>query len=123
MSSKKVVIVDDDARNIFALKAVLKSRKFDVTSASSGPELFALLNARHDVGIVLLDMMIPEMDGYEILKEMKRMNLKTVPVIAVTAQAMVGDREKCLAAGADDYLSKPVNVDALANILEKYSIA
>lgn len=68
------------------------------------------------IGIVLLDMMMPEMDGYEALPLLKR--IRSVPVIAVTAQAMVGDREKCLAAGADDYISKPINVDALMTILE-----
>lgn len=111
---KKVLIVDDDQRNIFALSEVLKARGFNIRAAQGMEEAFRYLEDEHEFGIILLDMMMPDMDGYEgvgILKRDER--LKHIPVIALTAQAMSGDREKCLRAGADDYLSKPVDVSIL----------
>lgn len=79
-----------------------------------------MLSSNHDVGIILLDMMMPDMDGYEFLATLRKGSNSALPVIAVTAQAMLGDREKCLAAGADDYLPKPVDVDKLVHILDQY---
>lgn len=119
--SKKILIIDDDSRNIFALSALLKAKGYTCTSAQSAEEGLQLLMQPHDVGIVLMDMMMPDMDGYEAIP-LIRNNEKTkaLPVIAVTAQAMVGDREKCLEAGADNYLSKPVDVDALLQLLQAY---
>lgn len=114
--SSKVLIIDDDPRNIFALGATLKSRGFPCITATSAQQGIAIVRDDPGIGIVLLDMMMPEMDGYEAIPLIKRE--RRLPVIAVTAQAMVGDREKCLAAGADDYISKPVNVDELMKILE-----
>lgn len=114
--SLKVLIVDDDPRNIFALGATLKSKGYPCVTATSAQQGLAMLRDDANIGIVLLDMMMPEMDGYEAIPRIKA--LRHIPVIAVTAQAMVGDREKCLAAGADDYISKPINVDALLTILE-----
>ncbi|NBL65725.1 response regulator [Flavobacterium sp. NST-5] len=111
----KVLIVDDDPRNIFALKATLKARGFECVAQSSAENAIYFLKENF-VDVILIDMMMPEMDGYEaipIIKEIK----STVPVIAVTAQAMVGDREKCLQAGADNYISKPIDVDRLMLIL------
>ncbi len=117
---KKVLIVDDDVRNIFALSAVLKAKGYPCESSPGSLEALKLLSSNHDVGIVLLDMMMPEMDGYEMLATLRKGSNADLPVIAVTAQAMVGDREKCLAAGADDYVSKPVDVDTLIDLLNKY---
>lgn len=118
---KQVLIVDDDNRNIFALKATLKAKGYPCTSVMDAQEALHLLVQDKSIGIVLMDMMMPEMDGYEALSRIRNNELTaTVPVIAVTAQAMVGDREKCLAAGADDYLSKPIDVDALVEKLNHF---
>lgn len=117
---KKVLIIDDDSRNIFALKAVLKAKGFECLTATDAREGINQLTKQNEVGIVLLDMMMPEMDGYEALREIREGAFKTIPVIAVTAQAMVGDREKCIEAGADDYISKPIDVDQLLRVLQKY---
>ena len=116
-----ILIIDDDNRNIFALSAVLKARGFTTLSASNMIEAFGLLEQPSRVGIILLDMMMPGMDGYEAAAELKRNErYKNIPVVAVTAQAMTGDKEKILAAGADAYLSKPVDVDALVKLLNQY---
>jgi len=117
---KTILIIDDDNRNIFALTAVLKSRGYKVLSAAGMDEAFILLNNQPDIGIILLDMMMPGMDGYQALSHLKQdSKYAALPVIAVTAQAMLGDREKCLAAGADEYLPKPVDVDQLSAILAR----
>lgn len=116
-----ILIVDDDNRNIFALSAVLKAKGFAVVSASSAREGIALLRRNKGIKVVLMDMMMPDMDGYEAIGVIKSDDeLKGRKVIAVTAQAMVGDREKCLQAGADEYVSKPIDVDLLMNILQSY---
>ncbi|MES2874211.1 MAG: response regulator [Bacteroidota bacterium] len=118
---KKVLIIDDDNRNIFALTAVLKARGFDCISASGAMEGIDLLTEDSEIGIVLMDMMMPDMDGYEAIDEIRsNEKIRGIPIIAVTAQAMVGDREKALAAGADNYASKPVDVDLLTGILNEY---
>lgn len=118
--SKRVLIIDDDPRNIFALAATLRAKAYQTDSCDSAADALELLQTDAVFDIVLIDMMMPEMDGYEAIPLIKKIKsrLKT-PVIAVTAQAMTGDREKCLAAGADDYLSKPVNVDRLFELLQK----
>ncbi|MFN8333720.1 MAG: response regulator [Cyclobacteriaceae bacterium] len=120
LTGKKVLIVDDDTRNIFALTAVLKAKGYSCISSPGSLEALKLLSSNHEVGIVLLDMMMPDMDGYEMLTTLRKGSNADLPVIAVTAQAMLGDREKCLAAGADDYVSKPVDIDKLVDILDKY---
>ena len=118
-ATKKILIIDDDSRNIFALNAVLKSKKYDCLSASSPIEGFQILSQNKDVGVVLMDMMMPFMDGYEAIAKMKEdEELKKIPVIAVTAQAMVGDRERCIEAGAVGYVSKPINVEYLEKLLD-----
>lgn len=120
MQKKRILIVDDDARNIFALTATLRARSFECLSSSSAPEAIRLLEGGEKVDAVLLDMMMPEMDGYEAIPLLKNIpNRTNLPIIAVTAQAMKGDREKCLQAGADDYISKPIDVDKLLNVLSK----
>lgn len=118
--AKQILIIDDDSKNIFALSAVLKAKKFSCVSAQSAPEGLETLHQNNNIAVVLMDMMMPEMDGYEALQKIKNdEKIKNIPVIAITAQAMTGDREKCLAAGADGYVSKPVNVDELMAILNK----
>ncbi|MDB5250878.1 MAG: response regulator [Flaviaesturariibacter sp.] len=121
MADKKIMIIDDDRRNIFALKAVLKSRGYTVLSSIDALEGIAMLAGDPAIKVVLLDMMMPETDGYEALRLIRaNAAIASTIVIAVTAQAMVGDREKCLAAGADNYLAKPVDIDALVPLLERY---
>ena len=121
VKTKKILIIDDDSRNIFALTAVLKAKKFNCLSAISAQQGFDILKDEADVGIVLMDMMMPDMDGYEAINKMKNHpEMSDIPVIAVTAQAMVGDKERCLAAGAVGYVSKPVNVDELLIQINNY---
>lgn len=119
---KTVLIIDDENRNIFALKAVLKSKGFHVESATSSNEGISLLRKNKNIGVVLLDMMMPDMDGYEALGLIRSdKDLVNTTVFAVTAQAMMGDREKCLEAGANEYVSKPIDVDVLLNLLNRYN--
>lgn len=119
---KTILIIDDDNRNIFALKAVLKSKGFHVESATSSNEGISLLRKNKNIGVVLLDMMMPDMDGYEALGLIRSdKDLVNTTVFAVTAQAMMGDREKCLEAGANEYVSKPIDVDVLLNLLNRYN--
>ncbi|WP_205314199.1 response regulator [Pedobacter namyangjuensis] len=121
ISTKKILIIDDDSRNIFALTAVLKAKGYNCLSAVSAQQGLDILNTDQEIGVVLMDMMMPDMDGYQAIAKMKENEeLKEVPVIAVTAQAMVGDRERCLNAGANGYVSKPVNVDELMLLLKNH---
>jgi CheY-like chemotaxis protein len=118
---KKVVVVDDDIRNIFALSSVLERRGMIVLSASTGREAIALLESTADVAIVLMDIMMPEMDGYETMQVIRRNPaFRRLPIIALTAKAMKGDREKCLEAGASEYLAKPVNTEQLLSALRMW---
>jgi len=120
-TEKKILIIDDDSRNIFALKAVLTAKKYTCLAANNAEEGLNLIKKNGDVGLVLLDMMMPDMDGYQALAKMRGdQQLKDVPAIAVTAQAMLGDKERCLAAGAVGYISKPVNVEELIKLINKY---
>ena len=114
----KVLIIDDDNRNIFALKATLQSMGYDCISATNAQQGIAFINNSDDIGIILLDMMMPDMDGYEAIPVIRSKH--DTPIIAVTAQAMTGDKEKCLQAGADDYISKPIDVDRLEEVLKSY---
>ena len=118
MDTKNILIVDDDARNIFALTATLRAKKFQCVSCSNAHDALNLLNSDLQIDAVLMDMMMPDMDGYEAIPKIKKIEKrKKMPVVAVTAQAMMGDKEKCLAAGADDYISKPIDVDKLLRVL------
>jgi two-component system, cell cycle response regulator DivK len=121
MTRKKILVVDDDPKNIFALVATLRSKGFETTSAASAEEGIAILLRDSDIGIVLLDMMMPDMDGYQAISVIRaHENLRKLPLVAVTAQAMKGDLEKCLEAGADAYISKPIDVDRLLKTLNRY---
>ncbi|WP_026464952.1 response regulator [Adhaeribacter aquaticus] len=116
-----VLIADDDARNIFALKAVLSTKGYAVITATNGRECLEVLEKAPQVDIVLMDMMMPEMDGYEATQAIrKKPEFQHLPIIAVTAQAMVGDKEKCLQAGATDYISKPIDVEQLVQVMSTY---
>jgi CheY-like chemotaxis protein len=118
---KTVLVVDDDARNIFALSSVLERRGMRVLTAGTGHEAIETLDGKHEVAIVLMDIMMPEMDGYQTMRALrKRPALRRLPIIALTAKAMKGDREKCLDAGASDYLAKPVNTEQLLSALRMW---
>jgi CheY-like chemotaxis protein len=118
---RKVLLVDDDARNIFALSSVLERRGMHVLTATTGREAIALLESTSDVAIVLMDIMMPEMDGYQTMEVIrKKAEFRRLPIIALTAKAMKGDREKCLEAGASDYLAKPVNTEQLLSALRMW---
>jgi CheY-like chemotaxis protein len=113
-----VLLVDDDARNIFALSSILERRGMEVLTATTGREAIALLDETPDLAIVLMDIMMPEMDGYETMRVIRtNPAFRRLPIVALTAKAMKGDREKCLEAGASDYLAKPVNTEQLLSAL------
>jgi len=118
---KRVLVVDDDVRNIFALSSVLERRGMVVVTASTGREAIATLESTPNVAIVLMDVMMPEMDGYETMQAIRaNAQFRRLPIIALTAKAMKGDREKCLEAGASEYLAKPVNTDQLLSALRMW---
>jgi CheY-like chemotaxis protein/signal transduction histidine kinase/HAMP domain-containing protein len=118
LRGRKVLVVDDDARNIFALTTVLENQEMDVISATNGRQAIELINSVPDLSVVLMDIMMPEMDGYETMREIRKdPQFRTLPILALTAKAMKGDREKCLEAGASDYIAKPVNTDQLLSLL------
>jgi HAMP domain-containing protein/signal transduction histidine kinase/DNA-binding response OmpR family regulator len=118
LAGKKALIVDDDIRNIFALTSVLERHQMAVVSAETGRQAIELLQSEADIDLVLMDIMMPEMDGFETMRAIRKIpRLKNLPIIAVTAKAMKGDREKCIEAGAWDYLSKPVDTDQLLAVL------
>jgi CheY-like chemotaxis protein len=121
LAGKKVLIVDDDMRNIFALSTVLEEHEMEIVSADNGRDAIKILQADPDVDIVLMDIMMPEMDGMETMREIRRISsLKDLPIVAVTAKAMKGDREKCIEAGAWDYLSKPVDTEQMLAVLRAW---
>lgn len=116
------MIVDDDPRNIFALKLTLKARGFDIETALGAEEAIEKLENDKKIDLVLMDMMMPEIDGYQaigMIREIDRFH--HIPIIAVTAQAMEEDRQKCIDAGATDYIKKPIDVDQLLKVIEKVS--
>jgi CheY-like chemotaxis protein len=118
---RKVLIVDDDVRNIFALSSVLERRGMKVLTAGTGREAIETIESTPDVAIVLMDIMMPEMDGYETMQVIRQNpSFRRLPIIALTAKAMKGDREKCLEAGASEYLAKPVNTEQLLSALRMW---
>ena len=118
---RKVLVVDDDVRNIFALSSVLERRGMTVLTAGTGREAIQTLEMTPDIAIVLMDIMMPEMDGYETMQVIRQNSeFRRLPIIALTAKAMKGDREKCLEAGASEYMAKPVNTDQLLSGLRTW---
>jgi CheY-like chemotaxis protein len=118
---RTVLLVDDDARNIFALSSVLERRGMRVLTATTGKEAIDMVEQTPDLAIVLMDIMMPEMDGYETMGVIRQNpEYRRLPIIALTAKAMKGDREKCLEAGASDYLAKPVNTEQLLSALRMW---
>ncbi|MEZ0223314.1 MAG: response regulator, partial [Alphaproteobacteria bacterium] len=121
LAGKKVLVVDDDARNIFALTSVLEDHQMNVLSADNGREAIRILEGDAGIDLVLMDIMMPEMDGMETIREIRKVpRLRNLPIVAVTAKAMKGDREKCIEAGAWDYLSKPVDTDQMMTVLRAW---
>jgi CheY-like chemotaxis protein len=119
--NKKVLIVDDDVRNIFALSSVLERRGMCVLTAGTGREAIATIESTQEIAIVLMDIMMPEMDGYETMQVIRQNpSFRRLPIVALTAKAMKGDREKCLEAGASEYLAKPVNTEQLLSALRMW---
>jgi signal transduction histidine kinase/CheY-like chemotaxis protein/CHASE3 domain sensor protein len=118
LSGKKILITDDDVRNIFSLTKALEKYKVEVVVAMDGKHALQQIKEHPDVDVVLMDMMMPEMDGYETIRELRKMPKFTrLPIIAITAKSMTGEREKCITAGASDYISKPVDIDQLLSLL------
>jgi len=118
LTNKKVLVVDDDVRNLFALTTAFERYNIHSITAESGQEAMNILDEANDIDIVLMDIMMPEMDGYETTQKIRREHKNTsLPIIAVTAKAMKGDREKCIEAGASDYITKPVKIDQLLSLM------
>lgn len=118
LRGRKVLVVDDDARNIFALTTVLESQDIVVVSATNGRQAIELVKSIPDLSMVLMDIMMPDMDGYQTMREIRNdARFRMLPILALTAKAMKGDREKCLDAGASDYISKPVNTEQLLSLM------
>lgn len=108
LAGRTVLLVDDDARNLYSICSILETEQINVVTAKSGAEALSLLNALPEIELILLDIMMPEMDGYEVLQRLRKQQKSSLPVIALTAKAMVGDKERCLQEGANAYLAKPV---------------
>ena len=114
----RILLVDDDVRNLFALASLLEDRGLDVVFSETGREALEILSTDARIDLVLMDIMMPQMDGYETIRAARAMPaLRTLPIIAVTAKAMQGDREKSIAAGASDYITKPVDPDKLMSLV------
>jgi CheY-like chemotaxis protein len=121
LMNRTVLLVDDDARNIFALSSILERHGMRVLTATTGSEAVSIVGSDPDVAIVLMDIMMPGMDGYETMQVIRaNPAYRRLPIIALTAKAMKGDREKCLDAGASDYLAKPVNTNQLLSALRSW---
>ena len=116
--TKKILVADDDSRNIFALSKILEERGMEVLKAENGKIALEMLDAHHDINLVLMDIMMPEMDGYETMRQIRsQIKFKGLPVIALTAKAMKDDKQKCIDAGANDYITKPIDVDRLLSLM------
>jgi HAMP domain-containing protein/CheY-like chemotaxis protein/signal transduction histidine kinase len=121
LRGRKVLVVDDDVRNIFALNSLLERHGMNVITATNGHDAIKMLEEHPDVALVLMDVMMPEMDGYETMRRIRDVpDYRTLPIISLTAKAMKGDREKCLQAGASDYVAKPVNTEQLLSLVRMW---
>jgi CheY-like chemotaxis protein len=121
LAGKKVLIVDDDIRNIFAVTSVLERHHMAIASAETGRAAIEILQNSPDIDIVLMDIMMPEMDGHDTMRAIRKLpQFKNLPIVAVTAKAMKGDREKCIEAGAWDYLSKPIDTEQMLRVLRAW---
>jgi len=118
LRNKKVLIIDDDMRNVYALATVLEEHDMDIICGTNGKEGLEQLEKQDDIAIVLMDIMMPEMDGYEAMQEIRKQpRFHKLPIIALTAKAMKGDKAKCIEAGASDYLAKPVDIEKLISLM------
>jgi CheY-like chemotaxis protein len=118
LRGRKILVVDDDARNIFALTSLLENHEMEVISTTNGRDAIEIIERTSDLSIVLMDIMMPDMDGYETIGKIRQNStFSKLPILALTAKAMKGDREKCLNAGASDYIAKPVNTDQLLSLM------
>src|SRR5262249_52697351 len=121
LAGKKILVVDDDIRNIFAMTSILETYNMQVLSAETGKAGIEVLNNTADMEVVLMDIMMPNMDGYDTMRAIrKQTRFRTLPIIALTAKAMKGDREKCIEAGASDYIAKPVDTEQLLSLLRMW---
>ena len=120
LAGKRVLVVDDDIRNVFALTSALEAHGLRVMHADSGKEAIDLLKRTDGVDVVLMDVMMPGLDGLDTMRIIRKLDgYRSMPIVAVTAKAMIGDREKCMEAGASDYVAKPVNIDTLVGTLTR----
>jgi CheY-like chemotaxis protein len=118
LAGKKVLIVDDDIRNIFAMTSLLEPYQMNLLSAETGRGAIEMLQTTPDIDVVLMDIMMPDMDGYDTMRSIRKLaKFRSLPIIALTAKAMKGDREKCIEAGASDYIAKPVDTEQLLSLL------
>jgi CheY-like chemotaxis protein len=121
LRDRKVLVVDDDVRNIFALNSLLERHGMHVITATNGHDAIETLESNPDLSLILMDVMMPEMDGYETMRRIRENPaFRLLPIISLTAKAMKGDREKCLQAGASDYVAKPVNTDQLLSLVRMW---
>jgi CheY-like chemotaxis protein len=121
LRDRKVLVVDDDVRNIFALNSLLERHGMKVITATNGHDAIETLESNPDLSLILMDVMMPEMDGYETMRRIRENPaFRLLPIISLTAKAMKGDREKCLQAGASDYVAKPVNTDQLLSLVRMW---
>ena len=119
----RVLVVDDDFRNVFAITALLERGWAEVLAAESGADAIAILKQTPDIDIVLMDIMMPEMDGYAAIRAIRSLGYDALTIIAVTGKVVTGERQRCIAAGADDYVSKPVNTQGLLSTLQPWLLA
>jgi two-component system chemotaxis sensor kinase CheA len=119
-SNKTILVADDDSRNIYILKEALESRNAKVITASNGLEAIKKLEENSNINLILMDIMMPVMNGFEAISKIKASDKKDIPIIAITAKAMTSDKEKCMEVGANDYISKPLNMEVFIKIVKAW---